>query len=576
MAHPKRTAKIPLATPIKRDIRGGLIGTWFIALVNAAFLVLLGDAMDDVLNDRALGTTLTLLVVTVLLRGLLGWWVPVRGAKAASVLEVDMRERVFRSVMAQGAPVRSQEQTGRVVATGTQSVELSSTFYATFLGPIIGSMTTPLVVLIVIGAFIDVRTALTLLVFVLLIPLTVGLFQRGFQKVSDDYTRQSAKLSAQFLDAIQGLATLKLFNQGRAYGATLREAAEKVRLAIMRLLLGNQIVLFVVDTVFSLGMVTVATALAMIRLRDGAITPGEALALVLLGLLLIEPLDKVGQFFYVGMSGIAAGSDVRKQLAQPAAIPDRAGAAPPSAPTGAIEFSHVDFSYGDDVPVLRDVSFTVGTGEKVAVVGPSGSGKTTVANLVMRFLEPGGGTISVAGAAVADAPADWVRSQIALVAQSTFLFTGSLRDNLLVADPDADDDAIRRALADADLTEFVDHLPAGLDTAVGERGLSVSGGQAQRIAIARAFLKNAPILVLDEPTSNVDLTSEAAIVAAVERLSVGRTVLVIAHRLSTVRHVDRIVVLEAGRVVESGSHDELVSTGGHYARAIDRSRGVTR
>jgi ATP-binding cassette, subfamily C, bacterial CydD len=313
-----------------------------------------------------------------------------------------------------------------------------------------------------------------------------------------------------------------------------------------------------------------------VRLRDGAITPGQALALVLLGLLLIEPLDKVGQFFYVGMSGIASGTDVRKQLAQPAAIPDRDGVAAPASPNGAIEFSHVDFAYRDDVPVLQDVSFSVGTGEKVAVVGPSGSGKTTVANVVLRFLEPGGGSISVAGADVADAPADWVRSRIALVAQSTFLFTGTLRDNLLVADPDASDDDVRRALADADLTEFVAGLPQGLDTPVGERGLSVSGGQAQRIAIARAFLKDAPILVLDEPTSNIDLTSEAAIVAAIDRLSVGRTVLVIAHRLSTVRHVDRIVVLDAGRVVETGSHDQLVASGGHYARAIDRSRGVTR
>src|SRR6478609_2416862 len=363
-----RAPKIPLATPIKGEIRGGLVGTWFIALVNAAFLVLVGQAMDDVLRGDPLGGTLTALFLLVLARGVLGWFVPVRGAKAASVLEVNMRERVFRSVMGQGAPARSQEQTGRVVATGTQSVELSSTFYATFLGPIIGSMTTPLVVLVVIGVFIDLRTALTLAVIVVLIPLTVGLFQRAFQKVSDDYTRQSTQLSARFLDAIQGLATLKLFNQGRAYGATLAEAAEQVRKSIMRLLLGNQIVLFVVDTVFSLGMVTAATALAMVRLRDGALTPGQALALVLLGLLLIEPLDKVGQFFYVGMSGIAAGSDVRNQLAQPAAIADRDGAAPPALPTGAVEFSHVDFSYGDDVPVLSDVSFAVERGEKVAVV----------------------------------------------------------------------------------------------------------------------------------------------------------------------------------------------------------------
>jgi ATP-binding cassette subfamily C protein CydD len=475
--------------------------------------------------------------------------------------------------MAQGAPVRSQEQTGRIVATGTQSVELSSVYYATFLGPIIGSMTTPIVVLVAIGVFVDAFTALVLAAVVPIIPLTVGLFQRAFQKVSDDYTAQASALSAQFLDAMQGLGTLKLFNQGRAYGTNLAAAAEKVRQSIMRLLLGNQIVLFVVDTVFSLGMVTAVSWLAMARLEDGAITPGEAVALILLGLLLIEPLDKVGQFFYVGMSGIAAGRDVRNQLRTPAAIPDPVGAASPKGGDGALSFENVSFSYIDGVPVLDDVSFSIRSGEKVAVVGPSGSGKTTVANLTMRFLQPGSGTIRVGGQDVTKVTADWVRSQIALVAQTTFLFTGTLRDNLLVARPGATDDELRAALADADLTAFLEALPKGLDTQVGERGLAISGGQAQRIAIARAFLKDAPILVLDEPTSNIDVHSEAAIIAAIDRLSVGRTVLVIAHRLSTIQHMDRIVVLEAGRVTEAGHHDELVAAGGHYARAVLRSEG---
>jgi ATP-binding cassette subfamily C protein CydD len=571
-----KAPKIPLADPIKGQMRAGLIGTWTIALATAGFLIVVGQAVDDVITDGSVqGSTWIGLVGFALLRGLLNLLVPFTGFRAAGRLEQHQRDRVFRSIMTQGTPARSQEQTGKLVATGTQSVELSSVYYATFLGPIIASMTTPIVVLVVIGVFLDARTALTLAVIVPAIPLTVGLFQRGFQKVSDDFTRQSAALSAQFLDAMQGLATLKLFNQGRVYGARIAAAAETVRKSIMRILLGNQIILFVVDTVFSLGMVTAVTWLAMVRLRDGAITPGEAVALVLLGLLLIEPLDKVAQFFYVGMSGIAAGRDIRKQLMQPAAVPDAADARDDALGDGSLAFEDVSFSYVEGVPVLDRVSFSLAPGEKVAVVGPSGSGKTTVANLAMRFLAPDSGTVRVGGQDAGSVTGDWVRSNIALVAQSTFLFTGTLRDNLKVAAPDASDVQLRTALADADLTTFVDALPNGLDTQVGERGLAVSGGQAQRIAIARAFLKDAPILVLDEPTSNIDVHSEAAIVAAIDRLSVGRTVLVIAHRLSTVAHMDRVVVLEAGRVTESGSHDELVSAGGHYARAVRRSAGLS-
>jgi ATP-binding cassette subfamily C protein CydD len=569
--------KISLSAPIKGDIRAGLVGTWAIAFVNAVFFVLLGKVLDDVIRGESItGSLLAALAVFVLGRTFLGWLVPAKGAAAAGVLEVDLRDKVFHKVMSLGAPVRSQEQTGRIVATGTQSVEQSATFYATFLGPIIGSMTTPIVTLVVIGVAIDVRTALTLAIIVPIIPLTVGAFEKAFRKVSSAYLTEASAVSAKFLDALQGLATLKLFNQGRAYGKTLAAAAEELRKSIMRLLAGNQIILFVVDTVFSLGMVTAVTAMAMIRLRDGAITPGEAVALVLLGLLLIEPLDKVGQFFYVGMGGIAAGRQIREQLAQEATVRDAvpAGTAPAVPGDGSVVFENVSFAYDPDVPVLRGVSFAVGAGQKLAVIGASGSGKTTVANLIMRFLDlqsldAGGGTIRVGGGDVRAVSSDWVRSQIALVAQTTFLFTGTLRENLLIARPAATDAQLREALSNADLDTFVAALPLGLDTPVGERGLSVSGGQAQRIAIARAFLKDAPILVLDEPTSNIDLTSETAIMAAIERLSVGRTVVMIAHRLSTVRNVDRIVVLDAGTVVESGSHDELMAHNGLYKKLFE-------
>lgn len=556
---------------IRGRVLWSVLGTWLQALATTAFLLLVGAAIGEVAAGRTPGGGLIIgLAATAALRALFAALIPAVTIRAGGFLEVSLRERIYRHLLRLGAPLRSREQTGQLVSTSTEAVELVSTYYATFLGPILASMTVPVLVLVAIALFIDPWTALILAIAVPAIPLTVGVFERGFSKVSAGYRDTANQLASRFLDALQGLSTLKLFNQGTAHGRTLAKASEDLRQAIMRLLAGNQVILFVVDTVFSLGMITAATVLAMVRLNEGAIGIGEAVALVLLATLLVEPLDKVGQFFYIGMGGNAAAKEIKRLLGEQPSIPDPATPAPADA-AAEVEFRGVDFAYNQDSPVLRDVSFKIAPGEKLALVGPSGSGKSTVAALLQRNLAAGEGIVSIGGHNVTEVPGDWVREQISVVAQTTYLFTGTLRDNLKVAAPGADDDRLWQALSVANLDEFVRNLPEGLSTPTGERGLMLSGGQAQRVAIARAVLKDAPVLILDEPTSNVDLESEVAILAALDRLSAGRTVLVIAHRLSTVRDADHIVVLEDGRVTEYGTHDELLSGTGHYARAVQRT-----
>ncbi|MEV4752021.1 ABC transporter ATP-binding protein [Streptosporangium sp. NPDC049248] len=560
---------------IRGRVLWSVLGTWSQALATTALLLLVGAAIGEIAAGRTPSSGLIIgLVAAAALRALFAALIPAVTIRAGGFLEVSLRARIYRHLLRLGAPLRSREQSGQLVSTATEAVELVATYYATFLGPILASMTVPVLVLAAIALFVDPWAALVIAIAVPAIPLTVGIFERSFAKVSAGYRDTANRLAARFLDALQGLSTLKLFNQGTAHGRTLASASEDLRRAIMRLLAGNQVILFVVDTVFSLGMITAATVLAMVRLDEGAIGIGEAVALVLLATQLVEPLDKVGQFFYIGMGGSAAAKEIKRLLAERPSVPDPATPAPDGAPAE-VEFHGVSFAYDPGSPVLRDVSFRIAPGEKLALVGPSGSGKSTAAALLQRNIAAGEGVVSIGGHNVTEVPGDWVREQITVVAQTTYLFTGTLRDNLRVAAPGADDDRLWQALRTANLDEFVRGLPEGLDTPTGERGLMLSGGQAQRVAIARAVLKDAPILILDEPTSNVDLESEAAILSALDRLAVGRTVLVIAHRLATVRDADHIVVLEDGRVTEHGTHDELLSGTGHYARAMRRTEAET-
>ena len=227
-------------------------------------------------------------------------------------------------------------------------------------------------------------------------------------------------------------------------------------------------------------------------------------------------------------------------------------------------------------PALSDVGFEVPAGSTMALVGPSGAGKTTIANLLLRFWDPSVGRIRIDGIDLCEFQLDHLRARISLVSQDTYLFNDTLRANVALARPDADEAAIRFALEQAALAEFVDSLPEGLETMVGERGVQLSGGQRQRVAIARAFLKNAPTLILDEATSHLDAVSEAQVRGALDALMRNRTTIVIAHRLSTVRNADLLVVLDRGRLVEIGSHAELLARGGLYARLIGRQLSGAR
>jgi ATP-binding cassette subfamily C protein CydCD len=293
--------------------------------------------------------------------------------------------------------------------------------------------------------------------------------------------------------------------------------------------------------------------------------------LILLSLASFLPISEIAQVSRQLADTIASTRRLFAVHHEEPAVVD--GVERPPAPVGgsAIRFENVDFSYpGARRPALENVALDIPAGATVAIVGPSGAGKTTLANLLLRFWDPSAGHILIDGVDLRDFELDHLRGRVSLVSQDTYLFNDSLRANVALARPDADDAAIDRALKQAALADFVASLPEGLETRVGERGVQLSGGQRQRVAIARAFLKNAPTLVLDEATSHLDAVSETQVRTALDALMRARTTIVIAHRLSTVRNADLLVVLDRGHVVEIGSHVELVARNGLYARLIRR------
>jgi subfamily B ATP-binding cassette protein MsbA len=300
----------------------------------------------------------------------------------------------------------------------------------------------------------------------------------------------------------------------------------------------------------------------------GRLTVGDLVAFLFYSQTVSQGIAQSAQQYGDLSSLVGSSQRVFEILGLQPTVSSRPDALTLQVPAGALEFDRVDFTYGPDRPVLDRVSFTLKPGETVGIVGLSGAGKTTLLQLVCRFYDPNAGCIRFDGCDLRDLELSWLRRQVALVSQETFLFAGTVRENIRYGRLDATDTEIEQAARAANAEEFILRLPQGYDTEIGERGVKLSGGQRQRLALARALLKNAPILVLDEATSAVDTFSERLIQEALDRHRGGRTTLIVAHRLATVRNADRILVLDNGRIVESGTHHDMIASGGRYFRLV--------
>jgi ATP-binding cassette subfamily C protein CydCD len=519
-------------------------------------------------GEPILGLCIGLLVVAPV-AALLHWLESWLAHDMAYRLLAEMRIALFDKLDRLAPAYLLRRRSGDLVALATQDVETVEYFYAHTVAPAFVAVLVPATVLGVLLA-IAWPLAVVLLPFLAYAMLSPV---RGRQRIDRLGTRAREALGllgGHVTETIQGLADLLAFqatDRRRAAFAALARDYGGDRLALLSDLAYQSAALEVATGLGGLAVAGVGAALV----AGGTLSAGLLPLLVLLSVAAFMPVAEIAQVGRQLADTIASTRRLHVVQGEPVRTPDGDLAPPPPRGGSELRFDGVGFAYpGRTRRALDDVSFRIPAGATVALVGASGAGKSTIASLLLRFWDPDEGAVRLDGLDLRRLQLDALRRRIALVAQDTYLFNDTLEANIRLARPEASAAELDRAIGQAALSGFVASLPEGLATRVGERGVQLSGGQRQRIAIARAFLKDAPVLVLDEATSHLDAISEAQVRAALDTLMTGRTTLVIAHRLATIRSVDMILVLDGGRVIEHGTHAELLTRRGAYARLVEQ------
>ncbi|MEU4659731.1 ABC transporter ATP-binding protein [Streptomyces sp. NPDC023723] len=515
-------------------------------------------------DNGALALVAGLYLVSLVVTGLAqAARVKVTGRIAASVMN-DLRVRVFTQLQRLSLNFYTGEKTGVIMTRMTGDIENLQALLQEGLVQLAVQGLTIVIVTVILFTY-DVQLALITIVLVVPVLTVLSLWFRrasgkGYLRVRDTVADVVADLS----ESLQGVRIVTAHNRQRRNTEHHRQVTGRYYDANVRT--GR------INSIYtpSTQVLGVAGQLALLAIgagmvADGDLTIGELVAFLLYLGTFFQPIQQLVQMYNTYQQGQSSIVKLRELLSARPGVEEQPGAVDLPKIEGEIVFDDVTFGYLPDRPVIAGVSLHIPAGETVAFVGPTGAGKSTLAKLVSRFYDPTAGRILIDGRDLREVGIESLRRQLGVVPQEPFLFAGPLRDNIRFAAPDVSDDEVREALRAVGLVDVVERLPAGLDTVVQERGQSLSSGERQLVALARAFLAQPRVLVLDEATSNLDLQSEAKIEAALDVLLEGRTAILIAHRLSTAMKADRIVVVDEGRIVEVGAHDQLVTAGGRYS-----------
>ncbi|WP_141502188.1 ABC transporter ATP-binding protein [Paenibacillus luteus] len=538
-----------------------------LAVLELCFPLAVSYVIDTLLPDENWGLILSacaILLVIYVINTILSYVVTYWGHMLGINIETDMRKKLFDHVQKLSFRFFDNTKTGHLISRLTNDLfEIGEVAHHGPEDMFIAAMT--LVGAFGIMAFINLELAILTFVIVPIIIWLVLMFNGKMTKAANRLFSDMADFNARVEDTVGGIRVVQAFSNEshekklfKVNNLRFREA----KLISYKIIGLNSSITYMLMRLVSVFVLIAGTWFVI----KGDLKYGEFISFVLLTNIFFKPIEKINAVIESYPKGIAGFKRYVELLETAPDVADKPNAIAVNRLSGNIEYRNVTFGYEGEAKVLQNIDLSIRAGETIAFVGPSGAGKTTLCSLLPRFYEINGGSISVDGYDTRNLKLESLRKQIGIVQQDVFLFAGTIRENISYGKLGASDEDIWQAARRAKLEEFIHAQPNGLDTVVGERGVKLSGGQKQRLAIARMFLKNPPILILDEATSALDTETEAAIQQSLAELSVGRTTLVIAHRLATIKNADRIVVVTEQGITEQGRHEELVTAGGIYSR----------
>lgn len=555
------------------------LGSGLLLVVQARFLArIVHGAFIEGRGTDMLWPLFAILTGVIILRSILGWAREAAGFSAGARIRQEIRTELLEHIVSLGPGYTSRQSSGALASTALEHVEGLNDFYAFYLPQLALAVMIPAAIVAFVFPYSWAAGGL-LLATAPLIPLFMILVGMGAESISQRHFQALSRMSAYFLDVLQGLSTLKLFNRSKGAEETIAGVSNNYRLRTMGVLRVAFLSSAVLEFFSSISIALVAVYLAMsylgyfsFGLYGKSLNLAGGLFILLLAPDFYLPLRELGTHYHARAEAVGAAEEILK-IASVSRLETLNGAiewAKKDPLHIQLEDVHLSFD-GGKRPALQGVSFELREGEQVALVGASGAGKTTTLSLLLGFLRPDSGQIRVNGMPLGDMTPDSWRRHIAWIGQHPVLFHGTIKENILLGRPEASAMQIEQAAGNARVLDFAMHLPEGLDTPVGEQGFGLSRGQAQRVALARIFLKDAPLLLLDEPTAGLDAENEALVINSLETLSRGRTVLMLTHRLTNIRETSRIIVLEKGRIVEQGTYGELTAAGGRFNRMVNQT-----
>mgnify|MGYP005950746505 FL=1 len=558
---------------------------WILAIAAVSFLTLVGTtALAEIVSQflgslfepqvvlstvkSAVGAAFLASVFTFLAQLVKGLIEYKTAAKARST----MRKTIFSKVMELDAGgIEKIGPTSAITAT-VDAVEQMQAYFSSYLPSLIFSVIAPIYLFFHLKNISLIVAVLLLFVSLILFPLH-NVFRGKIEALRKTYWRSLDDMTGYYMDGLRGLTTLKLFDRDREHSRVLGEKADVLNKNINDFMKIN-FTSFLVTELLIYAAITVSLVICITGMRNGDITIAQALTVLMLSYSYFSAIRQLMSASHSALTAISAAGKVEEILQTDTSRPYNPELPADPEHFDGIRMEHVSYGYEGRSRALQDVSLTIPRGSSVALVGLSGCGKSTAASLLMRFCDPDQGTIFIEGKEYRSVTPQQLRTNIAMVPQQVNLFSGTIRENLLLADPNANDEKLKEALSEAGLGSFLKTLPKGLDSDVGNAGAALSGGQRQKMGIARALLSEAQYMIFDEATSSVDPQSEREIWETIGRLSKTRTLIIISHRMSTIQNANCIYVLEKGVVAQRGSHAELMQQGGLYRELVTRQQAM--